>query len=63
MAIVETERLIIRQFRLSDADAMNRVFGDPEVMRYGDGVQAPEWVDDWLQRCRETYQQNTGIRQ
>ncbi len=37
--IVETERLVLRQFCLSDADAMNRVFGDPEVMRFGDGVQ------------------------
>jgi len=32
------------------------VFGDEEVMRFGDGVQTKEWVDDWLRRCIENYQ-------
>ena len=61
MIIVETKRLVLRQFRLSDADAMNRVFGDPEVMRFGDGVQTPEWVHDWLRRRLENYRQKSGI--
>ena len=38
MVIVETVRLVVRQFHLSNEDAMNRIFGDPEVMRFGDGV-------------------------
>ena len=38
MVILGTERLILRQFRLSDMNAMTHVFGDPEVMRFGDGV-------------------------
>ncbi len=49
--IVETERLIVRLFRQSDADAMNRIFGDAEVMRFGVGVQTPEWVQDWICAC------------
>lgn len=61
MVIVETERLILRQFCLSDADAMNRVFGDSEVMRFGDGVQTNQWVRDWLCRCFENYQQKSAI--
>ena len=61
MVIVETERLILRQFCLSDADAMNRVFGDAEVMRFGDGVKTAEWIHDWLCRCLEKYQQKSGI--
>ena len=61
MVIVETERLVLRQFCLSDADAMNRVFGDAEVMRFGDGVQTAGWVHDWLGRCLEKYQQESGI--
>ncbi len=56
MVIVETERLVLRQFCLSDADAMDRVFGDPEVMRFGDGVQTIHWVRDWLCHCLENYQ-------
>lgn len=53
MVIVETERLILRHVQLSDAQAMYRVFGDAEVMRYGDGVQTEAWVRDWLRKCLE----------
>lgn len=37
--VVETDRLIIRHFHVSDSEAMDRVFSDEEVMRYGIGVQ------------------------
>ena len=60
MVIVETERLRLRPFRLTDTEAMHRVFGDAQVMRFGDGVQTPQWVHDWLCRCLETYQQKPG---
>lgn len=33
-----------------------RVFGDAEVMRFGDGVQTKEWVEHWLRDCLESYQ-------
>lgn len=59
--IAETDRLVIRLFRLSDADAMNHIFGDPEVMRFGNGVQPPKWVRNWLCRCLENYRQKSGI--
>lgn len=61
MIIAETERLLLKQFCLADADAMHRVFGDPEVMRFGDGVQTTRWVHNWLCGCLETYQQDSGI--
>ena len=61
MIIVETKRLVLRHFRISDGEAMNRVFGDAEVMRFGDGVQTTEWVHDWLCRCLENYRQKSGI--
>ena len=61
MIIVETERLVLRQFSLSDANAMRGVFGDAEVMRFGDGVQPMQWVRDWLCHCLDAYQQATGI--
>jgi [ribosomal protein S5]-alanine N-acetyltransferase len=56
MVILETERLILREFHIFDGPALNRVFGDPEVMRYGPGVQTESWVQGWLDSCREDYQ-------
>lgn len=44
MIIAETPRLILRHIQSDDADAFNSVFGDPEVMRFGDGVQTAQWV-------------------
>ncbi len=29
---------------------MTRLFGDPEVMKYSDGVKSPQWVDAWIAR-------------
>jgi|SRR5215216_2808711 len=55
MIVVETERLVLRQFELSDSDGMMAVFGDMEVMRFGDGIHTREWVHSWLQRCLENY--------
>lgn len=34
-----------------------RVYGDPEVMRFGDGPQTPEWVRDWIRRALACYEQ------
>lgn len=44
MAImVETKRLILRPYELSDAEAMHAVFGDPQAMKYiGDGTPEPD---------------------
>jgi RimJ/RimL family protein N-acetyltransferase len=46
--IAEISRVTIRCLRMSDGDAMHRIFGDAEVMRYGDGTHTREWVDQWL---------------
>jgi ribosomal-protein-alanine N-acetyltransferase len=54
-AVAETERLLLREFRAEDTDAMGAVFGDPEVMRFGRGVQDAAWVADWIRRQRENY--------
>lgn len=61
MIIVETERLIIRYFHAFDGEAMDRVFGDAEVMRFGAGVQAQPWVRDWLRGCLADYSQKMGF--
>lgn len=61
MIIVETERLILRHFHRFDAEAMHRIFGNAEVMRFGPGVQTIEWVRDWLRDCLENYYQKWGF--
>jgi RimJ/RimL family protein N-acetyltransferase len=51
--IAQSPRLTLRQFHLDDAGAMGAVFGDPEVMRFGDGVRPAEWVRAWVGRWVE----------
>ena len=55
VTVVETERLLLRPLSVLDAEAMQRVFGDPEVMRFGPGVRTPAWVEGWLCDCLESY--------
>lgn len=55
MVIVDTTHLYLRRFLLSDGEALTRVFGDAEVMRFGDGPQTAEWVSSWLRCARESY--------
>jgi RimJ/RimL family protein N-acetyltransferase len=50
-----TSRLLLRAFQILDAGPMYRVFGDAEVMHFGDGVQTMEWVQGWLRTCLERY--------
>lgn len=57
MIVVKTRRLCLRRFELSDIRALTTLFGDPEVMRFGDGAQSPEWVRDWLDSCLHSYDQ------
>jgi RimJ/RimL family protein N-acetyltransferase len=61
MVIAETARLILRNFHALDGDAMDRVFGDPEVMRYSSGIKHPDWVRNWLRRCLEDYHEKWGF--
>jgi hypothetical protein len=56
MFALKTERLLLRNFDLSDSESLMYVFGDAEVMRFGDGVQTKEWVDGWLRDSLESYQ-------
>jgi len=61
MHIAETDRLILRHFHVIDVDAIMSVFGDAEVMRYGSGVQTPEWVAKWIRGCLEDYHAKWGF--
>ncbi len=55
MVSVKSQRLVIRRFHHADVEPMLHVFGDPEVMRFGRGVQAVDWVKTWIDRTIETY--------
>jgi RimJ/RimL family protein N-acetyltransferase len=59
--MLTTQRLLIRPFHILDAEPMYQVFGDPEVMRFGNGVQTREWVEGWLRTCLERYYQTWGF--
>ena len=59
--ILETDRLILREFRPDDGDAMMDVFGDEEVMRFGSGVQSRAWASEWIERRQATYERADGV--
>ncbi|HSL30459.1 MAG TPA: GNAT family N-acetyltransferase [Anaerolineales bacterium] len=61
MFLLTTERLFLRHFHILDAEPLMAVFGDPEVMRFGDGVQTREWVRSWITTCLERYHQSWGF--
>lgn len=51
MAPLTTARLHIRPLHISDHGPLMGVFGDPEVMRFGDGAQGAAWAHEWLETC------------
>jgi RimJ/RimL family protein N-acetyltransferase len=57
MFLLKTDRLILRQFHIFDGEAMVHIFGDPEVMHFGPGVQTQPWVHEWLRGCLKDYQE------
>jgi len=50
---IETERLVLRRPRLSDAKALHALYGDPEVMRFiGDGsTLTPAKTKAWIEKA------------
>jgi RimJ/RimL family protein N-acetyltransferase len=50
--IIETERLLLRQLVLDDAEAVFRIHSDPEVLRYT-GDTAPADVEETRQKLAE----------
>ncbi len=56
MVIVATKRLLLRRFHIADDKALDAVFGNAEVMRFGDGVQTQAQVRGWLKVCLADYE-------
>lgn len=53
--ILQTPRLILREFVTEDADALARVLTDPETMRYYPAPYDRAGVEQWIARNRERY--------
>jgi ribosomal-protein-alanine N-acetyltransferase len=56
MKILETTRLLLREFTPQDADALALVLSDPETMRYYPAPYDRAGVAQWIERNRQRYQ-------
>jgi RimJ/RimL family protein N-acetyltransferase len=55
MTILETPRLVLRELAAEDADALARILGDPETMRYYPAPYDRAGVEQWIARNRQRY--------
>jgi ribosomal-protein-alanine N-acetyltransferase len=55
MLILETERLLLREFVPDDVDALVAVLSDPETMRYYPAVLDGAGVAAWIERNQRRY--------
>jgi [ribosomal protein S5]-alanine N-acetyltransferase len=55
MPVLETPRLVLREFQFEDLDALSAVLSDPETMRYYPMSFDRAAVADWIQRNRTRY--------
>ena len=55
MLILETERLLLREFVPDDVDALAAVLSDSETMRYYPAVLDRDGVAAWIERNRRRY--------
>jgi ribosomal-protein-alanine N-acetyltransferase len=53
--ILETSRLILREFFIDDADALGRVLSDPETMRFYPAPYDRAGVANWIARNLRRY--------
>jgi RimJ/RimL family protein N-acetyltransferase len=60
MTILQTPRLLLREFTFEDADALALVLSDPETMRYYPAPYDRAGVEQWIERNRQRYQ-NDGV--
>jgi len=61
MFILTTQRLLLRRFHILDDKPLHKVFGDADVMRFGNGVQTKEWVHNWLLTSFDWYFNKWGF--
>jgi ribosomal-protein-alanine N-acetyltransferase len=54
--VLETERLLLREFVTEDIDALAAVISDPETMRFYPEPRDRAGVESWIERNRRRYQ-------
>ena len=55
MKILETPRLVLREFLAQDVDALSMILSDPETMRFYIKPFDRRGVEDWIARNRQRY--------
>ena len=55
MKILQTSRLLVREFVPEDADALTLVLSDAETMRYYPAPYDRDGVEQWIERNRQRY--------
>ncbi len=55
MKILETSRLLLREFAPQDVDALAEILSDPETMRYYPAPYDRAGVEQWIERNRQRY--------
>ncbi len=55
MKILETDRLILRTFEMTDLDAMTKINQDPKVMEFFPGLQDKEQTKSFIERVQKHY--------
>jgi [ribosomal protein S5]-alanine N-acetyltransferase len=58
MNILQTPRLVLREFTPDDTDALAQVLCDPETMRYYPAPFDRAGVEQWIARSRQRYKDN-----
>lgn len=58
MKILETSRLILREFSDGDVDALALVLSDPETMRFYPAPFNRNGLEEWITRNRRRYTEN-----
>ena len=53
--VLETERLILREFHAEDVDALTKVISDPETMSYYPAPFDRTGVKEWIERNQRRY--------
>jgi RimJ/RimL family protein N-acetyltransferase len=58
MLVLETSRLILREFSAEDADALDLVLSDPETMRFYPAPFDRSGVEEWIRRNQRRYSED-----
>jgi ribosomal-protein-alanine N-acetyltransferase len=53
--VLETERLVLRQMEMSDADNLMGIFSDPVAMRYYPATKSRDEAEAWVRWTLESY--------